>query len=75
MEKARATVYIDAPLYKAVKIKAAATGSNVSAIVNDALRQALAEDRDDLRALADRVAEPARSFEDYLAELTDDGLL
>ncbi|MCK9458916.1 MAG: CopG family transcriptional regulator [Proteobacteria bacterium] len=75
MEKARATVYIDAPIYKAIRIKAAATGTNVSAIVNAALRQSLSEDRDDLTALADRVAEPTRPFEDFLKELTDDGLL
>jgi len=75
MEKERATVYIDAPIYKAIKIKAAQTGTNVSAIVNRALRVALAEDRDDLRALADRVAEPARPFESFLEELTDEGLL
>ena len=75
MEKARATVYIDAPLFKAAKIKAASTGTNVSAIVNEALRQALAEDRDDLKALADRVAEPVRPFESFLEELADDGLL
>jgi hypothetical protein len=75
MEKARATVYIDAPLYKAAKLKAAQTGTNVSAIVNRALRQALVEDRDDFSALADRVAEPSRPFGDFLKELTDDGLL
>jgi hypothetical protein len=75
MEKERATVYIDAPIYRAIKIKAAETGTNVSAIVNHALRLALAEDRDDLRALADRVAEPARPFESFLEELSDEGLL
>jgi hypothetical protein len=75
LEKARATVYIDAPLYKAAKLKAAETGTNVSAIVNRALRQALVEDRDDLAALADRVAEPSRPFGDFLKELTDGGLL
>jgi hypothetical protein len=75
MEKARATVYIEVALYKAAKLKAAETGTNVSAIVNRALRQALIEDRDDLKALADRVAEPSRPFGDFLKELTDDGLL
>lgn len=75
MEKARATVYIDAALFRAAKLKAAETGTNVSAIVNRALRQALVEDRDDLAALADRVAEPSRPFGEFLKELTDDGLL
>lgn len=75
MEKARATVYIDAALFRAAKLKAAETGTNVSAIVNCALRQALVEDRDDLAALADRVAEPSRPFGEFLRELTDDGLL
>jgi hypothetical protein len=75
MEKERATVYIDAPIFKALKIKAAETGTNFSALVNRALLQSLSEDRDDLAALADRVAEPARPFEAFLKELTDEGLL
>jgi hypothetical protein len=75
MEKQRATVYLEEPVLRALKLKAAETGTNVSALVSLAVRQSLAEDRDDLRALADRVAEPVRPFGEFLEELADEGLL
>ena len=75
MEKHRTTVYLDPPIYRAVRLKAAETNTNISALVNIALRAALAEDLSDLRALDDRSDEPTRPFEDFLKELGDDGLL
>ncbi|MEJ2083576.1 MAG: CopG family transcriptional regulator, partial [Acidobacteriota bacterium] len=46
----RATVYFDPQIHKALRIKAAATERSLSEIVNEAVRLALAEDADDLRA-------------------------
>lgn len=75
MEKHRTTLYLDEPLYRAVRMKAAATNSNISNLVNEALRLSLAEDLEDIQALVDRAAEPARPFEDFLKELGNEGLL
>ena len=49
-ESKRATVYLDAEVHRAVRLKAAATDQSISEIVNDAVRRSLAEDADDLAA-------------------------
>lgn len=69
----RATVYLDADLHRALRLKAAETESSISELVNDAIRESLREDADDLAAIADRVSEPTRSFETFVAELRERG--
>lgn len=71
----RATVYLDARIHRALKLKAAQTDSTVSHLVNEALRLSLKEDAADLQAIQDRAREPARPFEDVLRDLKRDGLL
>jgi plasmid stability protein len=75
MEEAarRATVYFDPQIHKALRIKAAATERSLSEIVNEAVRLALAEDADDLRAFYERANEPNLSFEDVLEDLRKRG--
>ena len=46
----RATIYLDADLHRALKLKAAATDRTLSDIVNEAVRRELSEDADDLAA-------------------------
>ena len=46
----RVTVYVDPDLHKALRLKAAETERPYSALVNEALRQSLAEDGEDLAA-------------------------
>ena len=46
----RATIYLDPIVHKALKLKAVETSRSVSDLVNQAVRQALAEDADDLAA-------------------------
>ena len=41
----RATVYLDADLHKALKVKAAETSKSVSYLVNEAVRESMAEYR------------------------------
>jgi hypothetical protein len=65
----RATIYLDADLHKAVRLKAADTHRSVSEIVNDAVRLALREDQEDLAAFEDRVAEPTISYRALLKDL------
>ena len=69
----RATIYFDPDLHRALRHKAAETSRSVSDIINEAVRQALAEDAEDLAAFADRVNEPVVSYEQVLKELKANG--
>ena len=69
----RATVYLDPELHTALKVKAAHTYRSMSDLVNDAVRASLREDQEDLRAFADRAAEPTMSYEALLADLKAHG--
>lgn len=71
----RATVYFEPALHKAIRLKAAHTNRSVSDIVNDAVRQALREDQEDLAAFEDRAAEPEMSYEALLKDLKAHGKL
>ena len=46
--KKRATVYFDPDIHKALRMRAASTERSKSHFVNDAVRQALSEDQEDL---------------------------
>jgi hypothetical protein len=65
----RATVYFEPYLHRALRLKAAETDSSVSELVNDAVREALAEDAEDLAAFEDREKEPELMFEDVVKDL------
>ncbi len=69
----RSTIYFDAALHTALRLKSAHTHRSVSEIVNDAVRAALAEDQEDLSAFEDRVAEPTMSYEALLNDLKAHG--
>ena len=74
-ENERTTVYLEPGLRQALRLKAAETGANISALVNEAIRAALVEDLEDADALDARADEPSRPFEDFLRELSDDSAL
>ncbi len=67
----RSTIYLDAALYQAVRLKAATAHRSMSAIVNDAVRVALREDEEDLAAFAEREGEQSISHEAFLAQPDD----
>jgi hypothetical protein len=69
----RATVYLDPELHKALKLKAAETSRSVSDLVNDAIREALAEDAEDISAFEERVREPLISYDQMVKRLKKDG--
>ncbi|MFA5843273.1 MAG: ribbon-helix-helix protein, CopG family [Coriobacteriia bacterium] len=71
----RSTVYLDPDLHQALRLKAAATDRSLSDLVNEALRAALAEDEEDLRAIEERVREPLMAYEEFLGYLRADGKL
>jgi len=65
----RSTIYFDPELHKALRIKAANTERSISDLVNDAVRQALREDQEDLAAFEERAAEPTITYEALLKSL------
>ena len=75
MSTKRATVYFDEALHRALRLKAAETDRSVSDLVNDAVKQSLAEDAEDLVAFDERASEPDLPFEDVVKELRASGKL
>lgn len=71
----RATVYFDEPIHRALRLKAAETDQSISELVNASVRQALAEDADDLAAFGERADEPTLAFEVFVAEMKRRGEL
>jgi hypothetical protein len=71
----RVTVYFDAALHRALRLKAAETDRSISDLVNEAARAALAEDAEDFEAFEAREAEPEYSFEEVVKDLKRRGKL
>jgi hypothetical protein len=71
----RSTIYLEEPLHKALRVKAAETDTSISDLVNTAVRQALAEDAEDLKSFRDRAREPRMSFEDLVHDMKRRGTL
>ncbi len=71
----RATVYLDAELHRALRMKAAETDQSVSDLVNGAIRRSLLEDADDLAAFDDRAGERTLDFEALVKDLKRRGKL
>jgi len=69
----RATIYLDPELHKALRLKAVVTSRSVSELVNDAVRDALAEDADDIAAFEERAGEPLIAYDDMVKRLRRDG--
>jgi hypothetical protein len=65
----RATIYFDAFLHRALRLKAAETERSISELVNEAVKVALAEDAEDFEAFAAREQEPDYVFEDVVKDL------
>jgi hypothetical protein len=69
----RATIYLDPIVHKALKLKALETSRSVSDLVNQAVREALAEDAEDLAAFEERANEPLLSYDELVKRLKKDG--
>lgn len=74
MEK-RATIYFEPSLHRALRLKAVETDKSISQIVNDAVRESLAEDADDLEAFENRKTEANLDFAEALKDLRNRGKL
>jgi hypothetical protein len=69
----RATIYLDPIVHKALKLKALETSRSVSDLVNQAVREALSEDAEDLAAFEERANEPLFSYDEMVKRLKKDG--
>jgi hypothetical protein len=73
MQARRSTIYLDPDLYKALKLKSVETSRSVSDLVNRAVREALAEDAEDIEAFEERISEPLISYDEMVKRLKKDG--
>jgi predicted transcriptional regulator len=69
----RATVYLDPELHKALRLKAVETAQSLSKLVNDAIKESLAEDAEDIAAFEERIKEPLISYDAMLKRLKKNG--
>lgn len=71
----KATLYLDDSVHNALRIKAAETRSSMSDLVNDALKEALREDLEDISDWKERRKEKAISYDELLSQLKEDGTI
>lgn len=69
----RSTIYLDPALHQALRLKSLETSQSMSEIINLALKEALAEDAEDLQAFEKRADEPLISYEEMIKKLKKDG--
>jgi hypothetical protein len=69
----RATIYFDPELHKALKLKALETSRSITDLVNQAVKEALSEDAEDILAYEERKKEPSISYEQMVKKLRKDG--
>ncbi len=69
----RATIYFDPDLHKALRLKAAETSRSITELVNEAVREALSEDAEDLASYNERKHEPLVTYDEMVKRLKKDG--
>ena len=68
----RTTIYLDPVIHKALKLKAIETSRSISDLINEAVREALAEDAEDLLAFDERAGDPLISYDEMVKRLKKD---
>ncbi len=69
----RSTIYLDPSLHYALRLKSIETSRSMSEIINTVLKEALAEDAEDLEAFEKRADEPLISYEEMVKKLKKNG--
>ena len=69
----RSTIYLDSTLHQALRLKSLETSRSMSEIINEAVREALGEDAEDLASFEERADEPLISYEQMVKRLKKDG--
>ena len=65
----RATVYFEADVHRALRLRAAASDRSISDMVSDAVKVILAEDAEDLAAFSERRSDKSLSFDTFVQGL------
>lgn len=73
-ESKPATIYFDADVHRALRLRAAACNRSISDMVNEAVRLTLAEDANDLRDADQRQSEKSSDFEEFVTSLRNSRL-
>ena len=71
----RTTIYFESDIHKALRLKSVVSERSISEMVNDAVRNSLAEDAEDLAAFDERADEPSVDFEDFVKKMKRSGKL
>ncbi len=74
-ETRRTTIYLEPDLHRALRLKAIETDTSISDLVNDAVRETLLEDAEDLAAIEERAAEATVPYGEFVQSLLRDGKL
>lgn len=69
----RSTVYFAPEIHNALKLRAAASDTSISELIDEAVRLLMREDQEDLAAIKQRINEPEISYEALLNSLEADG--
>ncbi len=69
----RTTIYLNPDLHKALRLKSITTSKSVSELINEAIKESLEEDYDDITAFELRVNEPLVSYDAMVKSLKKDG--
>lgn len=73
IQSRRTTIYLDTDLHRALRLKAVENSRTVSDLVNEAVRESLAEDAEDITAFTERVNEPLVSYDEMVTKLKKNG--
>ena len=71
----RSTIYFEPDVHQALRLKAAFTHRSISDLVNEAVRNVLVQDQEDLEAYDNRINEPTITYEELLNDLKAHGKL
>jgi len=71
----RTAVYLEKELHQALRLKAAISNRSISELINEMIREKLAEDAGDLNSFCEREDEPIINYETLLQELQAHGKL
>ena len=63
---------MDPDLHQALRLKWVETSQSISELVNNAIREALAEDTEDIAAFEERTREPLISYDEMVKRLKRD---
>lgn len=74
-ETKRSTIYFEPELHKALRMKAAETSRSITDLVNQAVRESLAEDAEDLMSFELRENDELVSYDRMIKKLKKDGII